>query len=174
MSAVRELLKAGRELTLRHVLLMQSKLRFKPTLPTDPSSELASFRKAHDPHCPEPPETDRIITDRTRPSGSATPLLLPRTSTPFFLAKPNKSIVIHSERARSREKPKTAAEKHRGNQSFSEGGFRKDVRRIAAPLSRKVIPDRFVHCKRRVSVGNVTLEEVMTQIKSRNSLNVKS
>lgn len=164
ISAVRELLKVGRELHLRHVLLMQSKLRFKAA--ACPEASQSFSHKLFEPHF-EQPETDRAVTDRTRPSGSATPQLVRRPNTPIIFLK--NQPVIHSERIRNFRKTKTAG--GRENQSFSEGLFRRDVRRIAAPLSRKLIPGRFAHCRRKASSSNVTLEEAISQMRSRNSLN---
>ena len=151
---VSSLLKASHQLTLRHVSLMQRKLKQRATpIRIPPFADCSYCRRE---------KSDRTET----PSRSASPgSFVGRIKAALWEAE-------RTETARRRPRLLTSCSPRRA--PHDPLLTRRAVRRIAAPLSRRLIPDGFLHCRRRVSISRLTLEEVLSQQKTRKNANIDS
>ena len=160
---VGHLLKVGHQLTLRHVSLMQSKLRTKVA----PLSAVYS---------PDLTFTEERVCTVLRREGSrgGTPVRRRKYSSPGSFVRKMKAAILEAERCEGSltvAKPHSTASVRTRQPPPSLDYFltRKAVKSIAAPLSKRVIPQRFAHCRRRISASRLTLEEVLCQQRLRNS-----
>lgn len=170
---VRPLLQASRQLTLRHVQLMQSKLRFKDSL----SAGACSYRRRSGVDeccaamCDDPlyscikERAEAHEDDSYRwelPSRSVTPaprpVTLPVKVTPTSDAERAPTRNIRTRHPFRKLQPVSAPLSRKA----------RDAGRILAPLSRCVYPDKFVMKRRRQSASRFTLEDFYVLEHSRN------